>query len=138
MGLGATTPALPVRAITPAVEHYRTRFGFTCPHQEPGFAIVSRDEAHLHLWESGDDGWRARSAADLLESPVRSGAETFLAGTASCRIQVDEVDGLYAELAAAQVLHPTDGGSPVDTDFGTREFATIDLDGNLLTFYRWR
>jgi hypothetical protein len=23
------------------------------------------------------------------------------------------------------------------TDFGTREFATVDLDGNLLTFFRW-
>jgi hypothetical protein len=23
------------------------------------------------------------------------------------------------------------------TDFGTREFATLDLDGNLLTFFRW-
>jgi hypothetical protein len=34
------------------------------------------------------------------------------------------------------VLHPisTDGVS--DTDFGTREFATIDLDGNLVTFFQ--
>jgi hypothetical protein len=23
------------------------------------------------------------------------------------------------------------------TDFGTREFATLDSDGNLLTFFRW-
>lgn len=23
------------------------------------------------------------------------------------------------------------------TDFGTREFATLDADGNLLTFFRW-
>jgi hypothetical protein len=23
------------------------------------------------------------------------------------------------------------------TDFGTREFATLDRDGNLLSFYRW-
>jgi hypothetical protein len=34
------------------------------------------------------------------------------------------------------VLHPTDRGSPVDTDYGTREFATLDVDGNLITFYR--
>jgi hypothetical protein len=72
---------------------------------------------------------------------VRSGAEDFIAGTASCRIEVDSiesVDDLYAEMAAAGVLHPTDHGSPDDTDFGTREFATVDVDGNLLTFYRWR
>ena len=24
-----------------------------------------------------------------------------------------------------------------DTDFGTREFATLDCDGNLLSFFRW-
>ena len=24
-----------------------------------------------------------------------------------------------------------------ETDFGTREFATLDGDGNLLTFFRW-
>jgi hypothetical protein len=23
------------------------------------------------------------------------------------------------------------------TDFGTREFSTLDRDGNLLTFFRW-
>jgi len=23
-------------------------------------------------------------------------------------------------------------------DFGTREFATIDLDGNLVTYFQWR
>ena len=79
---------------------------------------------------------------DLQDSPVRTGAETFLSGTASCRIEVDSVasvDELYAELAAAGVLHPGDAGDgPHDTDFGTREFATVDLDGNLIEFYRWR
>jgi hypothetical protein len=24
-----------------------------------------------------------------------------------------------------------------DTDFGTREFATLDHDGNLVTFFEW-
>jgi hypothetical protein len=24
-----------------------------------------------------------------------------------------------------------------ETDFGTREFGTVDLDGNLLTFFHW-
>jgi len=33
------------------------------------------------------------------------GAESFIAGTASCRIAVDHVDELYAEMAAATVLH---------------------------------
>ena len=28
-------------------------------------------------------------------------------------------------------------GSMTATDFGTREFATLGLDGNLLSFFRW-
>ncbi|MGZ5400877.1 MAG: hypothetical protein ACXWDM_12780 [Nocardioides sp.] len=45
-----------------------------------------------------------------------------------------EVGG-HVELAATQVLHPTDRGSPGETTHGTREFATLDRDGNLLTFF---
>ena len=138
MHLSTTIPALPMTNVGAAVEFYAARFGFRTVHHDGGFAVVSRDDAVLHLWEAGDTGWRLRSAEDLADRPVRTGAEDFIAGTASCRIAVDDVDGLYAELAAADVLHPTDRGAPVDTDFGTREFATLDLDGNLLTFFRRR
>ena len=139
--LSTTTPALPCRDVAAAVEHYVARFGYTAIHQDDGFAVLTRDESRIHLWQSGDHGWRARPVEDLQESPVRTGAETFLAGTASCRVEVDSldsVDELYAELSASAVLHPGDRGAPVDTDFGTREFATLDLDGNLIEFYRWR
>jgi hypothetical protein len=139
--LSTTIPALPVVGVSAAVDHYVDRFGYQAVHQDTGFAVLVRDQSRIHLWRAGDDGWRQRPAAELLESPVRTGAETFLAGTASCRIEVDSlesVDELYAELSAAGVLHPGDRGAPVDTDFGTREFASVDLDGNLLEFYRWR
>lgn len=140
MHLSTTIPALPVRDVGAAVKHYAKRFGFESPHHDSDFAVLVRDEARLHLWQSNDDAWRSRPRDDLQECPVRSGAESFLAGTASCRIAVDaieSVDQLYAELVAAEVLHPGDSGAPVDTDFGTREFATVDLDGNLLEFYCW-
>ena len=67
-----------------------------------------------------------------------SGAESFLAGTASCRIETEDVDGLYAELTATGVLHPVSRDGVTETDFGTREFATLDADGNLIEFFRWR
>ena len=51
------------------------------------------------------------------------------------RLVRDDVDGLYDEMRAAGVLHYRDPGSPTDTDFGTREFAVTDLDGNLIVFY---
>jgi uncharacterized glyoxalase superfamily protein PhnB len=134
MHLGQTIPALPVKNMIAAVECYRDRFGFAVRHQDAGFAVLVRDDAEIHLWESSDRDWEGRSS---LDRPVRSGAESFLAGTASCRVQVDAVDELYAELKAASVLHPVSRNGLQDTDFGTREFATVDVDGNLISFFRW-
>ncbi len=115
---------------------YRDRLGFAVQYQESGFAKLARDEAELHLWAANDGSWAERQ--DLAQRPVCSGAESFIAGTASCRIDVDQVDELYAEMAAAAVLHPQDPGSAQDTDWGTREFAALDLEGNLLTFQQRR
>ena len=67
-----------------------------------------------------------------------SGAESFIAGTASFRVQVSGVDDLYDELKSAGRAAPGLADGVDDTDFGTREFATLDLDGNLVTFFEWR
>ena len=134
-GLHRTIPALPVRDVRAAVAYYRERFGFESPHETDGFAVIARDDSILHLWGATDDDWRARS--DLAERPISSGAESFLSGTASCRIEVADVDALYAELESAEVLHPVSRDGVSTTDFGTREFATLDRDGNLISFFRW-
>jgi len=130
--LSQTIPALPVSSMVDAVDFYRDRLGFDVLHHDRGFAVACRDEAVLHLWEASDESWRDRSAGE----PVQSGAESFIAGTASCRIVVDGVDELYDELRGADVLHPVSAGGVEDTDFGTREFATLDADGNLVTFFQ--
>jgi catechol 2,3-dioxygenase-like lactoylglutathione lyase family enzyme len=132
--LGQTIPALPVRDAAAAVVFYRDRLGFEAVHHEGGFAVMVRDDATVHLWEASDESWRRRGS---LDKPVRSGAESFIAGTASCRIRVEGVDALYDELRARNVLHPVSRAGVDDTDFGTREFATLDLDGNLVTFFEW-
>lgn len=135
MSLGRTIPALPVRDVPAAVAYYRERFGFDPAHETHDFAVIGRDDAVLHLWGAIDQDWRSR--ADLAERPICSGAESFIAGTASCRIEVVDIDALFEELTAADVLHAVSRGGVDDTDFGTREFATLDRDGNLLTFFRW-
>jgi catechol 2,3-dioxygenase-like lactoylglutathione lyase family enzyme len=132
--LSQAIPALPVRDAAAAVAFYRDRLGFTVLHHDGGFAVLGRDDAVVHLWEAGDETWRDR---DSLERPVRSGAESFIAGTASCRIRVEGVDELYDELRGNDVLHPVSKESVDATDFGTREFATLDSDGNLVTFFQW-
>jgi hypothetical protein len=124
-----------VRDVGAAVAHYRENFGFDSRHETEDFAVIGRDDAVIHLWGSTDETWRSRD--DLAGKPICSGAESFLAGTASCRIEVTDVDALYKELEPRGVLHPVErSGGAGDTDFGTREFATVDLDGNLLTFFR--
>ena len=133
--LTQTIPALPVRDAAAAVEFYRGKLGFDVLHHDGGFAVLARDDAVLHLWEASDETWRERES---LDRPVRSGAESFIAGTASCRIETAGVDDLYVELAEADVLHPVSRDGASETDYGTREFATVDLDGNLVTFFEWR
>jgi catechol 2,3-dioxygenase-like lactoylglutathione lyase family enzyme len=135
VSLSQTIPAMPVRDAAAATEFYRDRLGFQVLHQDEGFAVLGRDGAQVHLWEAGDESWRERVA--LRETPVSSGAESFIAGTASCRIKVEGVDDLYAELSAKGVLHPVSRDGVSETDYGTREFATLDRDGNLISFFEW-
>jgi catechol 2,3-dioxygenase-like lactoylglutathione lyase family enzyme len=133
--LGRTIPALPARDVAASVGFYSDRLGFHTLHHDRGFAVVARDHAIVHLWESSDESWCLRD--DFAERPIRSGAESFLSGTASCRIEIDGVDELYSELRAADVLHPVSVDGVSATDFGTREFALLDRDGNLISFYTW-
>ena len=132
--LGQTIPALPVRDAAAAVGFYRDRLGFEVLHHDGGFAVLRRDEAVVHLWEAGDQSWEERES---LERPVRSGAESFIAGTASCRIRVLGIDELHEELRSTDVLHPVARDGVSDTDHGAREVAALDLDGNLVVFFEW-
>jgi hypothetical protein len=54
-----------------------------------------------------------------------SGAEPRLAGTTSCRVQVDGIAALYEQCQARQVVHP--GGELHDQPWGTREFTILIL-----------
>ena len=134
VALSQTIPAMPVRDAASAVDFYRDRLGFQVLHHDGGFAVLGRDEAVVHLWQAGDESWRERTPG---ESPVCSGAESFIAGTANFRIRVEGVDALFDEMASSDVLHPVSRGGVDETDFGTRELATLDQDGNLVTFFEW-
>ena len=129
--LGEAIPALPVVDVEKAVEFYRERLGFEGEVHAEDFAIVRRDDAEVHLWSAGDEEWRRKLDPDR---PVRSGAESFLAGTASCRIRVSGVDDLFEEYRQQGVLHSV--STTVDEQpWGTREFPAVDLYRNLLTFF---
>ena len=108
-------PVLPVRRFAEAIAHY-TRLGFDVSEYESGgYAFAKRDEVWLHL----------ESAPDL--DPDAQGA--------TCYLYVTDADALYTEWRdsrALGVLIPAN-----DTEYGLREFAHFDPDGNLLRIGSW-
>jgi len=133
MKMKKTIPALPVQDIRESIEFYTTKLGFMVRHHEEGFCIVVRDDVEIHLWRSADDSWKNKGA-DLAVAPVCSGAESFLAGTASCRIEVQGIDELFKEYKTKGVLYNPDTVVEVQP-WGDREFPALDHHRNLLTFY---
>lgn len=129
MQLLLAIPALPVQSVAQSAIFYREQLGFIPRHEDTDFAIVVRDAVEIHLWEASDERWQDRNGP----SPVVSGAESFIAGTASCRIQVTGVDDLYREFQPRGVLHSN--AQLEDQPWGSREFAVVDLDNNLITFF---
>lgn len=122
-------PALPARDVARSAAFYRDQLGFTIDVEEAGFAILRYGEVEIHLWASNDDSWETRTNP----VPVISGAESFLAGTASCRVGILGVDELYADVQPRGIVHSN--GHMEDTSWGTREFGVLDPDGNLITFF---
>jgi catechol 2,3-dioxygenase-like lactoylglutathione lyase family enzyme len=126
----ASVPVLPVRDIGRAAEFYAGKLGFEVTHQDDGYAIVARDHIEIHLWAATDERWKGRDS----DRPVVSGAETFLAGTASCRVEVSGIEEFCDEFVKSGTLHPN--GPLVDKPYGLRECAALDLDGNLITLFQ--
>jgi catechol 2,3-dioxygenase-like lactoylglutathione lyase family enzyme len=133
MKMQKTIPALPVQDIKLSCDYYSNKLGFTVRHEEEGFAIIVRDDVEIHLWKSGDESWKNKGASLAIE-PICSGVESFLAGTASCRIQVQGIEELFEEYKSKEVLHSPN--SKVDEQpWGDKELNAVDNHRNLLTFY---
>lgn len=125
--------ALPVQDIKASCNYYINKLGFTVRHQEETFAIAVRDEIEIHLWQACDKSWKWRNLFLALK-PIWTGAESFLAGTASCRIEVQGVDELFEEYKKQGVLHSDDTTVTLQY-WGHKEFPAVDNYRNLLTFY---
>lgn len=113
-------PSLPVSDQRRAVAFYEEALGLReLTDGGVGLGILVRDDIEVHLWVA--DG----------SAP---GAESHLAGSASCRIEVTEADSLYQHCDALGVVHPN---APIrNTPWGTREFGVLDPDGNLITLFQ--
>ncbi len=104
-------PVLASLDIQETVAFYENTLGFRPLWKDEGYGIVSRDEITIHFWHCDD--------------------KIFPENT-SCYVDVTEVDQLYEEMQQAGVIHPN--GKLQDQPWGMREFAIVDLDGNLIRF----
>lgn len=125
-------PALPVTNLGQGVDFYRERLGFECMYRdEGGYAVMRWQAVELHLWLANDESWRERQEG----LPVQSGAESFIAGTHSCRIMVSGVEALWEKYRNTDMIHPK--GHLEKKPWGSTEFAILDPWGNLITFHEW-
>ena len=123
------TPAFAVFDLERSIAFYCDTFGYTVVAQGEGFALLERDGVLLQLWLSNDESWKTREGGN----PVESGAESFLSGTVSCRIQITGIAALYKATKAKGAVHPK--GHLKRAEYPAQEFAILDPDGNLITFF---
>ncbi len=87
----------------------------------------------IHLWKLRDESWKNKGAL-LATEPICSGAESFIAGTASCRIMVQGIEELYEKYKAKDILH-SHNSKVQEQPWGDKEFDAVDLHRNLLIFF---
>jgi catechol 2,3-dioxygenase-like lactoylglutathione lyase family enzyme len=111
----AVAPILPSRDLEATAAFY-DRLGFERRGLWPAeYLIVERGDVGLHFFHQPElDPWSS---------------------IAGCYLYVDDADALHAEFAGLGL--PDQGiprlhGAPADADYGLREFAVVDEDGNLL------
>lgn len=79
--------------------------------KDKDYAVIGRDHIEIHFWRCNNK---------------------MIPKNTSCYIHVQEVDLLYKEMKASDVVHPN--GPLTDQPWGMREFAVLDGDGNMIKF----
>jgi catechol 2,3-dioxygenase-like lactoylglutathione lyase family enzyme len=111
-------PILPSRDLDETLSFYE-RLGFDlrgAPIERFRYLIIGRGSVELHFWDAPE--------VDPLTTDF------------SCYLRVRDADALYSEWERIGVPSDRKTGSrlmpPWDTDYGLREFALVDLSGNLI------
>lgn len=105
-------PVLASLNIKKTVEFYKTKLGFNkVGYLDDNYAVIARDNFVVHFWKCNDKIYPENT---------------------SCYVDVEYIDTLYEELKTFDVIHPN--GTLKNHPYGMREFAILDLDGNLIKF----
>jgi catechol 2,3-dioxygenase-like lactoylglutathione lyase family enzyme len=102
-------PTLASLDIMESVRFYEEKMGFRRTFADEGYAVLVRDRIAIHFWKC--------------DNPI------FPQNT-SCYLDVTGIEELYEECKAQGIIHPN--GALEDKPWGQREFAILDLHGNLI------
>lgn len=107
------TPVLASLNIRRSVDFFVSRLGFSEVYAVPGeYGIVRNGPVGLHFWACSDPG-----------IPKATG----------CRVQVRAIEQLHDHCQSIGIVHPN---APLQAKpWGHNEFAILDPDSNLITFY---
>lgn len=109
----SAVPVLASLDIRRSVDFFAARLGFTINYVSQGtYGIVERGGVHLHFWACAD---------------------RKIAEATGCRISVRNIAALYRHCVAEAIVHPNAALNL--TPWGNQEFAIVDPDGNLVTFF---
>jgi catechol 2,3-dioxygenase-like lactoylglutathione lyase family enzyme len=109
----SAVPIIPARDIEASAAWYRDRLRFEVFHVERQYGIVGRGETWIHFW--GPSGIAPEDSDTMI------------------RIGVRGIDALYEHCRSEGIVHPN---APLEEKpWGFVEFAVVDGDGNLVTFF---
>ncbi|MFC3533600.1 bleomycin resistance protein [Vogesella facilis] len=107
------TPVLASLNILRSIDFFVSALGFTAVYAAQGeYGIVRNGAVSIHFWACAD-----------ASIPKATG----------CRLQVRAIAQLYQRCSSLGIVHPN---APLAVKpWGNSEFAILDPDGNLVTFY---
>ena len=108
--LQKTVPILPAININETIMFYESKLGFKALNKG-GYIIMKKDKVELHFFLATDK---------------------YLCQNSCCYIKVNDVQCLYAELSALDIIELK--GKLTDKPGGIKEFSIRDNNGNLLRF----
>lgn len=109
--LREAAPVLASLNMGETMHFYVEKLGFQSGYHDEHYGIIRRDDIQIHFWKCED---------------------SIHPENTSCYVYVEGVDALYKELQGAGVIHPN--GKLEDKPWGMREFAILDLHGNMIKF----
>ena len=109
----SAVPVLASLDIERSAEFFASKLGFGKVHVVQGeYGIVSNGPVEIHFWACADQR---------------------ISEATGCRVQVQAIEALHAQCEKQAIVHPN---APfARKPWGTKEFAILDPDGNLVTFY---